>query len=180
MSQKLERFQKYLDLYEKLVKKNAGNFVANGYVEDVVQETYIKLYEHLDYLGDEIVKQWLLVVSGNIAKDYSRKGGSIEVVLTETLEVREMVKGVEDSAEESAEKLEKQEAARRLLRTACNLLYEKNPVWYYIMIDSCMLGMSSKEIAKVLGFTTTNVNVMKQRARSYLHKKLGDDFHEYF
>lgn len=75
---------------------------------------------------------------------------------------------------------EKQKAARHLLWTALNLLYEKNPNWYYIMLDSYALGMSSREIANVLGTTPGNVDVMKVRARTYLRKKLGKDYQEFF
>ena len=180
MSQKLERFQKYLDLYEKLVIKNAGNFVVKRYVEDVAQETFLKLYEHLDYVNDEGVKQWLLVVSGNIAKDYAKKGGTVEVIPVEPSEVLMMADSITESPEERLDEKEKQKAARNLIRTACNMLYEKNPNWYYVMVDSCMLGMSSKEIAKVLNMTPANVDVMKKRARMYLRKELGDDFRKYF
>ena len=79
MSQKLEKFHKYLELYQSLVKVNAGKFVDDQLAEDVVQETFLKMYERLDYLKDDTVKQWLIVVSGNIAKDYIRKGGKYEI-----------------------------------------------------------------------------------------------------
>ena len=45
MSQKLEKFHKYLNLYQKLIKKNAGQFVDGQLAEDVAQETFIKMYE---------------------------------------------------------------------------------------------------------------------------------------
>ena len=75
MSQKLERFEVYLQKYEKLVVANAGNFVDDQLAEDVAQDTFLKMYEHLDYLDDDQIKSWLIVVSGNIAKDYLKKGG---------------------------------------------------------------------------------------------------------
>ena len=85
-----------------------------------------------------------------------------------------------ESAEESFERSEKQKAARHLLWTALNLLYEKNPNWYYIMLDSNALGMTSREIANVLDTTPGNVDVMKARARVYLKKKLGKDCQDFF
>ena len=60
------------------------------------------------------------------------------------------------------------------------LLYEKNPIWYYVILDSCYLGMSSAEISKVFHTTTGNVDVIKSRARTYLRKKLGKEFSDYF
>ena len=88
--------------------------------------------------------------------------------------------GSEESAEAKLLKAEEQKAALELLRTACELLYEKNPIWYYVMLDSCYLGMSSAEIAKLLKLTTGNVDVIKSRARTYLRKKLGKKDSPYF
>lgn len=180
MNQKLERFHKYLDLYQKLVMVNAGNFADSQFSEDIAQETFLKMYEHLDYLEDDTVKQWLIVVSGNVAKDYAKKGGTVDMQSMEPGELLEQIAECSESAEACFERSEKQEAARKLILTACNLLYEKNPSWYYIMIDSCVAGMSSAQIAKVLQTSTKNVDVMKHRARKYLQKKLGKQYQEFF
>ena len=180
MSQKLEKFHKYLNLYQKLVKVNAGKFVDEQLAEDVAQETFLKMYERLDYLKDDTVKQWLIVVSGNIAKDYVRKGGQYE---TSSMEPEILMAHMEqrvESAEESYENDEKHKAVLELLRTACELLYDKNPNWYYVMLDSYYMEMSSAEIAEMLKTTTGNVDVMKSRARSYLRKKLGKQCYEFF
>lgn len=180
MSQKLEKFHKYLKLYQKLVKVNAGKFVDDQLAEDVVQETFLKMYERMDYLKDETVKNWLIVVSGNIAKDYTRKGGKYETnVMEEEILMTHLDRSVE-SAEECYEKDEKYQAARELLRTACDLLYEKNPNWYYVMLDSCYMGMSSAEIAVMYHTTSSNIDVMKSRARKYLRKKLGKQYYDFF
>lgn len=180
MNQKLNKFHKYLNLYQKLVMVNAGKIVDNQLAEDVAQETFIKMYEHLDFLEDDMVKQWLIVVSGNIAKDYAKKGGSVEMHSMDPTKLLGQMEGHFESAEESFEKVEKQRAARNLLRTACNLLYEKNPNWYYILVDSCILGMTSDQIARVLHTTPGNVDVMKSRARAYLKRNLGTQYYDFF
>lgn len=180
MSQKLDKFDKYLALYGKLVKRNAARYVEEHVAEDIVQETFIKMYQHLAYLEDDMVKQWLLIVSGNIAKDYLRKGGQYEVHSMEPDELAMKIEQCYESAEESFEKSDKQKAAGKLLRTACSLLYEKNPKWYYVMLDSCMLGMSSEEIGIVFGTSAGNVDVMKVRARAYLKQKLAKEYYDFF
>ena len=180
MSQRLEKFYKYLNLYQKLVKSNAGKFVGSQLAEDVSQETFLRMYERIDYLTDDTVKRWLIVVSGNIAKDYIKKGGKYETTAVSKEIMEEYMSGSEESAEAKLLKAEEQKAALELLRTACELLYEKNPIWYYVMLDSCYLGMSSAEIAKLLKLTTGNVDVIKSRARTYLRKKLGKKDSPYF
>ncbi len=180
MNQKRTRFESYLQKYEKLVVANASNFVDDQLAEDVAQDTFLKMYEHLDYLEDDKIKSWLIVVSGNIAKDYLKKGGKYKTEVVDPFDLEIQMEERFQSAESCFEKDEKRKAALKLLQTACSLLYEKNPYWYYIMIDSCMLEMSSAQIGKVLGLTPGNVDVMKNRARSYLKKKLGKEFRDYF
>lgn len=180
MNQKLDRFKQYLNRYQKLVKKNAANFVDERLAEDVAQDTFIKMYEHLDFLKDDTVKQWLIVVSGNIAKDYLKKGGSVTLDSMEPWKINECIDRCCESAEESFERESKQKAARELVRTACNLLYEKNPQWYYVLLDSCMLGMTSAQIGEVFGLTPGNVDVIKSRARQYLRQVLGKEYQEFF
>lgn len=43
MNQKLEKFHRYMNLYQQLVKVNAGRFVGEQLSEDVAQETFIKM-----------------------------------------------------------------------------------------------------------------------------------------
>ena len=180
MSQKLERFHKYLKEYEKLVLKNAHNHAQRHLAEDIAQETFLKLYQHLDHLPEEQIKPWLLIVSSNIAKDYGRKGGSYETISYDAEENVQVIESVYDTPETCIERIINQKAARNLLRTALELLYEKNPIWYYIIVDSCMMGMSSKEIGKSLNLSANNVDVMKRRAREFLKQELGEQFVDIF
>lgn len=180
MNQKLDRFHKYMELYEKVVKRNARRYVGNYLAEDVAQETFFAMYQRMDYLNDATVRQWLLTVSGNIAKDYLKKGGNIDVYPMPPENIREYIDGEDKSAEEVVEKKEKQKAAVKLCRTAFELLYRKNPDWYYVVVDSYMLGMSSKQIAEVLHTSRSHVDVIKHRAKAYLRQMLGNEYEEFF
>lgn len=184
MSQKPERFQKYLNMYHKMVLKNIKNLVGYDVAEDVTQDAFLRLYEHLDYLKEDDVKPWLLVVSANMARDYLKKNKKFEMLSLNGEMEEEAKESTEELIEESLEdtiiRRQTQEAARELLRTACDLLYEKNPVWCYILIDSNMLEMSSKQIAEVLNMSVSRINVERMRARNFLRKKLGKQFEDIF
>ena len=180
MSQKLNRFHLYMDKYESLVAKNARQYVDEHLVEDVAQETFAKMYEHLDHLDDDRIANWLAVVSGNIAKDYLKKGGGNITDYVEMQELELLMEERYDSAEQCFETKEKQKAVCALIQTAWDLLYEKNLKWYYVMVDSCTLGMSSAEIGKVMGMSTSHLDATKSRARAYLRRKLGKDFRDLF
>lgn len=179
MNQELDKFHRYLELYGKLVKVNAGNFVREEYVEDVVQDTFLKMLEHLNYLEDDTVKAWLIVVSGNIAKDYLKKGGRYETCPMDPKEFEIQRQEMNESAEECFERAERQMAAWQLCRAACQLLYEKNPNWYYVMIDSYFLEMTSEQIGKVLNLSAGNVDVIRSRAKKYLRKELGKEYYDF-
>lgn len=178
MSQELDRFTKYVNLYQKLVIAVAGKIVDHQTAEDVAQETFLKMLDYMDYLKDETVKAWLIVVSRNTAVDYAKKGGNVSVFPMEPQEMAEHMEGPCESAEESFEKEEKQKAVLKFIGTAHRLLHEKNPKWSYILIDSRIAGMSSAQIAEVMNTTTGNVDAMKSRARAYLRKMLGKEYYE--
>ena len=180
MSQKLERFHRYLKEYEKLVLKNVNNHVHSHVAEDITQETFLKLYEHLDHLQDEQVKPWLLIVSSNIAKDYGRKGGAFENISFEDEVNLTTIEESCETPEECIERVINQKAARELLRTALELLYERSPLWYYVIVDSCMMEMTDTEIGEVLDLSPNYVNVIRTRARQFLHKKLGKQYLDIF
>ena len=65
------------------------------------------------------------------------------------------------------------------LKKAGDLLYRKNPKWYFILIDAVLLGMSSKEMAESLGTNVVNVDTMRCRARKYMKKHLGAEAEKY-
>ena len=178
MNQELDRFTKYVNLYQKLVIRNAEKIVDHQMAEDISQETFLKMIDYLEYLKDETVKAWLLVVSRNLAVDHTKKGGNVKVYPMEPQEIVGYVEKTCRSAEECFEMEEEQKAVLDLIGTAYNLLYEKNPKWSYILIDSRIAGMSSAQIAKVMNTTTGNVDAMKSRARAYLRKKLGKEYYE--
>ena len=180
MSQKQERFQRYLDEYEKLVLKNINNHVHRQVAEDIAQETFLKLYKHLDELQDEQVKPWLLIVSSNIAIDYVRKGGNFDNISFDDETEADRIEQLFETPEECIDKILNQEAACNLLQTALELLYKTNPIWYNVMVDFYMLEIPAKEIAKKHKLTVTNVDVIKIRAKKFLCKKLGKEYMDIF
>lgn len=180
MSQKLNRFHLYMDKYERLVASIARKYVDEHLVADVAQETFERMYFNLDQLDDDGIANWLAAVSGNVAKDILRKGGDCRTDFVDLQEMELLIEERYDSAEQSFETEEKRKAAGKLIQTAWNLLYKKNPKWYYVMRDSCIHGMSSAEIGKAMGMTANHVDATKSRARSYLRKKLGKEFRDLF
>ena len=180
MDQKLKIFYRYMEGYDKMVMANARNYIHKSLVEDVTQETFLKMYLHLDYLNDDKIKHWLLMVSGNIAKNYAKKGGQYTEELMEMERLMEHIDAFENSAEKVFEQKNREKAVLELLQAACEILYEKDPNWYFVLIDAKMLEMTNDQIGKVLGITAGHVAVIKSRAKSFLRKKLGKHYQELF
>ena len=164
-------------MYEKMVLSNAKRYVGYDLAQDVAQETFLKMFLNLDYLDDKKVKPWLLVVSQNTAINAMKKVGPVN---EETEEIVENKLDGQTQGDSEEDCYIKKEAAHELLRTAFELLYEKNPTWYEVMLDSYILEMSSKEVSKLLNLTVANVDVIKLRARTYLSKMLGKRYRELF
>lgn len=175
MNEKLDRFHRYMNRYEKMIKRYAGKFVGSHLAEDVTQEVLFKMYQKINCLNDDTIVGWLLVVTKNISIDYLKKGGRMDTYPIDPYEIMNYV----DSAEETIfEKRERQREAAVLCGAAFDLLYQKNPQWYEVIVDSDVLGMSSKQIASELGISPGYVNIIKFRAKKYLNKKLGSEYKE--
>ena len=181
MNRNVEKFHRYMEKYHRLIAWNVKKYAESGQKEDIVQDTLEKMYEHIEYLNDENIFPWLMTVSRNLAKDCKKKGGRFgDKIISledarEELEKDQYQKSVEEMLAEDWER----EELRMFLKKAGDLLYQKNPQWYFILIDAVLLGMSSREMAESLGTNVINVDTMRCRARKYIKKHLGAEAEEY-
>ena len=125
--------------------------------EDVVQEVFMRLHQHLDAAQrDGLLRAWLLRVAANVARNMLR-GRSRAAAREEEFGV-EWLRAVEATSpdEELAQEREIQEARRALSRI-------KEPM------RSCLLlkheGLSYREIAAALEISETNVGSFIARGR---------------
>lgn len=186
MNKNEEKFIRYMTKYEKLitfiVRKNMLKYDDWYLAEDIGQETFLRMYRHIDYLSDETVFFWLIAVANNLVRDYRKKGGKYNEEVTDDEKMHTLLDAFE--SQESAEEVFEQNVMRTmrydLIREIGAALYEKDPRWSYIMIDAEILNMSSKEIAQALNISVTYVDVIRSRARKYVKKRFGDKVLEYF
>ncbi len=158
-----EAFRKYSDM----VIRNAYLYVNDFYAaEDIAQETFLRLGMHIDEVPPEKMSRWLLRVSGNIAKDYIKKGGMHKVVpgLEEWQEEADKEKNCDLSA-----LLERQEI-RRETAELLRQLKKKNPGWFQTIWMSYFEEMDNRSIAKELGISSILVSQWKRRAKKWLRE----------
>ena len=163
-------FDEAFTLHHRAVFRAAYALVRDaGLAEDVTQEVFLKLYQHIGSLRDEEhVRPWLLRVASNTALNTIRSRGRAgareeEFAVAATVGGSEPV-GIEADYERRTEI----EEARRALASI------KEPM------RSCLLlkqqGLSYREIAQALNVNEANVGSLIARGRkefTRLYGKIG-------
>ncbi|HEX8688053.1 MAG TPA: sigma-70 family RNA polymerase sigma factor [Pyrinomonadaceae bacterium] len=159
-------FDEAFTLHHRAVFRAAYALVRDaGLAEDITQEVFLKLYQHMGSLqNEEHVRPWLLRVASNTAlntiRGRSRTGVREEEFFASAVVVAEPV-GIEDDYERRAEI----EEARRALGQV------KEPM------RSCLLlkqqGLSYREIARALSVNEANVGSLIARGRKEFMRVYG-------
>ncbi len=160
---------KYADLVLRIVKKHV-NYAA---VEETTHEVFIRAFQSLPgFRSDGNFRQWLSSIAVRTCYDYWRKAyRSREIPMSRISEThREWLEEVlMDRAGQSFEEKGAQEEAREVLEWAL----ERLPAGDRMVLELVYLeGLTSKEAAKLLGWSVANVKVRSFRARKKLQKLL--------
>ncbi|MBR3978493.1 MAG: sigma-70 family RNA polymerase sigma factor [Oscillospiraceae bacterium] len=147
----------------------------NSYVKDIfiaeelTEETFVKLaLKKPRFSGDAAFKTWLYAVARNVALDYLRRNKHQSVSLDECPELCDEEKSLEESYIREEERILLHRAARKLKR-------EYRQILWLIYFE----GFSCKEVGKILGKTTHNVETTASRARQALKIKLLEEGYVY-
>lgn len=144
--------------------------------EDVTQQTFLSVLEHLDgFRAEAGFATWLLRIATHAALKVIRKRKGLPVVsLEEATEERdgwESIPHPEYIADwrQSPEQWVHQNEIRRLLDEALDRLDEKHRL-VFLLRD--VEGLSIREVAEMLGLSEANVKVRLLRARLQLREQL--------
>ena len=165
---KTDNFGILVDRYEKLVFSFllSRSSVAQE-VEDVVQETFIKAYNHLSTFDCERkFSSWLLAIARNVMIDLKRKSGRdlpsddvvIDVLLSDS---------AKNMADETAEVLLRKERFRQIIAMIRSLPEEfKSPFILRVVNE-----MSYQDIADALELPLQTVKNRIFKARALMREK---------
>lgn len=155
-------------VYTVVKSKLADSYYVSSDVEDCVADVFSKFYTELSHYDSAIssIKSYLCVIARNHAINISRKRsrqlGSISLDdEASLLQVADMVI-IDSKLAEDALRLEVIKAVEDLGEPDSNILFRK---FYY--------GESSKNIAKAVGLTASNVDTRTHRALNKLRKMFG-------
>lgn len=161
-------FDEAFTLHHRAVFRAAYALVRDaGLAEDVTQEVFLKLYQHLGSLkDDEHVRPWLLRVASNTALNAIRSRGRTGAREEEFAAVAATVGGAGPvGVEADYERRTEIEEARRALASI------KEPM------RSCLLlkqqGLSYREIAQTLSINEANVGSLIARGRKEFTRFYG-------
>ncbi len=182
-----EAFAELVSRHERSIFRLARHITQNEEdAEDVLQETFLKAYEHLDeFRGDSKFYTWLVRIAVNQALMKLRKRKSDRSVsLDETFDTGEetMVREIAVWAGDP-EQLYSQEELRSILASAIDSL---PPVFRTVFALRDIEELSTEETAQILNLSVPAVKSRLLRARLRLREKLtryfkrkGDDVFAY-
>jgi len=159
------------DFYE-LIRPHERNLYLTVYAvtgnhadaEEVVQETVLKAYLHLDqFRGDALFSTWLMRIAVNEARGLLRKyrRAKLEPIETTLPDGRMLHRDFPDVRETPSERLERQEVAA-VIQKVVKMLPAK---YQEIFVLRDLKQLSIAETAKQLGITRSTVKARLWRAR---------------
>ena len=148
-----EQFEEIVNKFSKTLFNIAYNYTRDTYnSEDIVQETFFKLYRaHKDFKNDDHLKYWLIRVTINNSLDVIRKKQK-EVLIDD-----EDVNNLPDNNGLATDK-----------GLIFNCILELKESYKTIIILHYYDNYSIKEIASILKITETNALTRLNRARNKL------------
>lgn len=137
----------------------AGSSIS---VEDLLQETFLKAWNHLDSFKDESgIYTWIYSIARNLALDEFRKQKNSPAVSTVAVEEHQVAGSIEPKEQDQSD--------IELLRRAISELPE---LLRTIVIMKTTDGMSYPEIAEITGINEQTVKNRMFRARKELSERL--------
>lgn len=169
-------FEALVTRYEKRIYRLAWNITQNrSDAEDVVQDAFLKAFEHLgSFQGNSRFYTWLVRIAVNQALMKLRKRRPRELSLDEPLETEEssMSRGIEDWGPNPEERFEQTELNKILTEAIAELDLRLRAVFQLRDVE----GFSTEETAEALGLTIPATKTRLLRARLKLRDTLQKHF----
>ena len=157
----------YFRQYRTMVIRNAYTIVKEYHTaEDICQDTFMCLAEHLNEIVQEKVKIWLLVVSRHLALDHIKKGGKYRTDMS--LEISGEF--FPDIYSDPSIILENKEQCKEKENVLKSLKFIK-PKWFDVILMSFVEEMDNPSIASEMGVTPGLVSQWKGRAVKWLTRE---------
>jgi len=161
----------------RLYRLARGILRNDGEAEDVVQETYVRAFTHLDgFRGDSSLATWLARIAINEALGrLRRQRANVEWTLLPPGVLEAQIIQFPHSA--TSDDPEKSMAQREMQHVVEHAIDELPVTFRLVLVTRVIEGMTIEETAEVLGLKPETVKTRLHRARSMLRdnveKKIG-------
>jgi RNA polymerase sigma-70 factor (ECF subfamily) len=174
----ISAFETLVGRYERKIFRLAQNITQNREdAEDVMQESFLKSYQHLaEFQGNSRFYTWLVRIAVNQALMKLRKRRPNQVSLDEEIDTGEdtMPREVEDWGPSPEDRYEQSELGRILSTTIAEL----DPPFRIVFQLRDIEELSTEETAEALGLSIPAVKSRLLRARLKLRQKLNRYFRQ--
>lgn len=171
-----QAFEELVDMYKDKIYHLGYRMLGNsGEAEDVVQDTFLRVYMNLDrYDENQKFSTWIYRIATNLCIDRLRKrkpNYSLDAEMPdgEGADWYSMLPANQDTPEEETVLSETQHQIRKAIDT----LPEK---YKSVVILRYLHDLSLQEIGDVLKMPVTTVKTRVHRGREFLRKKLEPEF----
>lgn len=165
-------FEQLFERHRRRVARVAGRFFRQPEkIEDVIQETFIKVYFNLNsYTGEGAFGAWLATIAANAARDELRRQARHPTsALSELSEAEADWIGAHLKSQHPADDLERTLVARDL---ATKLLDRLEPDDRFVLTLINAEELSVEEVAELTGWSKAKVKMRAFRARNALRRVL--------
>ena len=157
---------------QRLYRLARGLVRDNGEAEDIVQESYVRAFTHLDgFRGDSTLATWLSRIVVNEALGRLRKTRRAERFVA-TDDPRRQAEIIPFPLNASTDDPERAMAQRQILKLVEEATDSLPDAYRTVFVARVIEGMSIEETASLLGLRPETVKTRLHRARSLVRKEL--------
>jgi len=149
------------------------------YLNDAVQESFLRFYDYMDKIEDEMVFAWLYHVGKNVLKRLYRRDSKLSVKPARPHSIQEAEEEV-ISAEEEYFEGDTYKEMRDFRNSVFDRLHKEYPLLYESLILVCVMEIPPKDAAKQLGVSSQVLHTRLHRARAWIHKHFKEECNEKF
>ncbi len=170
-----DAFEFLLKRYEQLISAIVKKHVPEDHIEDTLQDVFMRMYKSLpSWRGSHNFKHWVSAIAVRTCSDFWRDHyRSREFPVSSLTDQHQewIDTATADISSQSFQERAKQKEAREILDWALDRLGADDRIVLELVY---LEGLSVKEAAALLGWSTTNVKVRLFRSRRKLHKLLAE------
>lgn len=172
MEQKMkkdERFEEIYDAYADEIYKLSVYYTKDEQVsQEIVQNTFMKLYVHMDNMKLDYVRAWLIRVARNLIYNHSRD--SKYEMMGEVIELVIERKETVPSLEECYIRREQKSEINALCDNILGRLAVEHEEWYEAIVLVYCMEKSREEAAYELGITLDTLHGRLYRAKQWIDR----------